>query len=174
MRSKGTGIVNERSRRLRKRLNLLFAITAVLYVLLGVALSIQAFAQQRLNPVFSEVGNPTTRPVPTGSDDASVKAFYHYLDLRHLAVERETYVGDPETAATYYGLIGVAIIIFYYFTFAWYARLKSGDLYPVEVYNGYIPERGGPVDRFNWATYTILVAYMVYYTVVNILFGQMY
>ncbi|HEY3318556.1 MAG TPA: hypothetical protein VGK50_09055 [Coriobacteriia bacterium] len=166
--------MSERSRRLRKRLNAVFGMTAVLYVLLGVALSIQAVAQQRLNPVVSEVGNPTTRAVPSGSDDASVKAFYHYLDLRHFMKEKETYVGDPETAATYYGLVGVAVILFYYFTFAWYARLKSGDLYPVEVYNGYIAERGGPVDPFNWATYAILLAYMVYYTVVNIVYGQMY
>jgi hypothetical protein len=30
------------------------------------------------------------------------------------------------------------------------------------------------VDPFNWAVYTILVTYMIYYTVVNILFGQFY
>jgi hypothetical protein len=103
-----------------------------------------------------------------------VKAYFDYLKLRHWATVKETYVGDPDTVATMYGLIAVALVLFYYLTFAWFARLKTGDLYPVEVYNGRIAERGGPVDPFNWATYTVLVAYMLFYTVVNVLFGQMY
>lgn len=166
--------MNERSRRLRRRLNRIFAVTAVLYVLLGVVLTVNAFAQQRRNPIVPEVGKPTVTAVPTGSDDKSVNDYFRYLALRHIALERETYVGDPATVATYFGLVGVALISFYYFTFAWYARMRTSDLYPVEVYNGYIAERGSPVDPFNWATYTIIVAYMAYYTLMNILYGQFY
>ena len=53
-------------------------------------------------------------------------------------------------------------------------RRHQGDLYPVEVYNAYITERGGPIDSFNWATYAILLTYMAYYTVINLIFGQYY
>jgi hypothetical protein len=158
----------------RRIANRVFAVTAVLYVLLGVLLAVNAWGQQRRNPIWQEAGKPTVAAVPVGSDDASVKAYYDYLHLRHISLERETYLGDPETVATLYGLLAVALICFYYFTFAWYARMKTADLYPVEVYNGYIAERGSPVDPFNWATYTIIVAYMAYYTLMNILYGQFY
>ncbi len=44
----------------------------------------------------------------------------------------------------------------------------------MEVYNGYITERGGPVDSFNWATYAILVGLVIAYVVWNLIYGQMY
>jgi hypothetical protein len=165
--------VNERSRRLRRRIDRIFLITVVLYVLLGVVASVAAVAQQRSNPVFPEVGKPTAT-VPTGSDDKSVQDFYNYNQLRELIKVNETYVFDTETFLTYYGLIAVGLISFYFLTFSWYSRLKTGDLYPAEVYNGYIAERGGPVDAFNWATYAIIVSYMVYYTFVMVTYGQLY
>lgn len=162
-----------RAQRLRRRVDQLFIVTAVLYVLLGVLFTVQAVGQQTLNPVAPDWGKPTLT-VPTGSDDKSVQDFFHYMHLRELATQKETYLGAPAVLLTYYGLVGVGLITFYFLTFAWYARLKTGDLYPVEAYNGYISERGGPVDPFNWAVYAILLAYMLYYTVNQIIFGQLY
>jgi hypothetical protein len=165
--------VSERTRLLRRRIDRIFLLTVVLYVALGLVAAAGAVAQQRSNPVFPEYGKPTAT-VPTGSDDKSVEDFYHYNQLRELIKVNETYVFDTETFLTYYGLIGIGLISFYFLTFSWYARLKTGDLYPTEVYNGYIAERGGPVDPFNWAVYAILLAYMLYYTFVMVTFGQQY
>jgi hypothetical protein len=66
------------------------------------------------------------------------------------------------------------LISLYFFAFAWYARRRSGDLYPVEVFNGIITERNGPVDPFNYAVWAILGIYIVYYTVIQVLYGQLY
>lgn len=166
--------MSENAARLRRRLRLVFGTTATLYVLLGVVMTFSAVAQQRTNPVIPVPNKPAALSVPSGSDDKSVNEYFRYMQLRMLQQEHETFYFDTETFLTYYGLLGVMIIVFYFFTFAWYARRKTGDLYPVEAYNGYIVERNGPVDPFNWAVYAILVSYMIYYSIVQILYGQLY
>ncbi len=159
--------LDNRSRTYR-RIKLFLTITTVAYILLGMAAIWQAYAQESYTAY-----SPVTR-VPAGSDDKSVKAYYDYLAQTDFTGKKETYNINPSAVTWTYGSLGLTIIIFYYFIFAWYARQVSGDLYPVEVYNGYISERGGPVDAFNIAVYVVLGAYMAYYIVITIIFGQIY
>lgn len=151
----------------------LYVLGAVIYVLLGFVLIAGAYARgQEVNPMIPVPSEYTE--VPTGSDDASVKAYYDYLNYRHLDQLGQTHTLDPLVITTIYGILGGILVIFYFFVLAWHARRPKGDLYPVEVFNGYVSERGGPIDSFNWAVYAILIAYMVYYTAVSLIFGQYY
>ncbi len=145
----------------------------VFYLLLGLLLTIPAYATENtLNPIAPVPGS--THNVPTGSDDASVQAYYDYLNLEHSNSLKETYLYNWQNFLITYALIAAALISLYFFSFAWYARRRTGDLYPVEVFNGFITERGGPVDPFNYAVYAILGIYMVYYVVIQLLYGQIY
>ncbi len=162
------------SRRLARRVSALMIISAVIYSLFGGVLIYQAHAQQTLSWVFPTPNKPFLK-VPTGSDDASVKRFYDYNNLRHVATLEETYYVNGYYWGTMYLVIGLILLVSYFLTFAWFARLRSqGDLYPVEVYNGYLTERGGPIDTFNWVVYAVLLSYMAYYTIINIMGGQYY
>jgi hypothetical protein len=145
----------------------------VFYLLLGVLLAVPAYATENtLNPIAPVPGSSLS--VPTGSDDASVLAYYDYLNLEHANSLKETYHYNWQNFLVTYALIAAALISLYFFSFAWYARRRTGDLYPVEVFNGFITERGGPVDPFNWAVWAILGIYMVYYVVIQLLYGQIY
>lgn len=160
--------------KLGRRVRTVMVLSAVLYAILGGVLIYQAWAQQTLSWVYP-TPNPPFMKVPTGSDDAAVKAFFDYNNLRHVATLQETYFVNGYYLGTMYLVIGSLLIVFYFLTFAWFARLRSrADLYPVEVYNAYLTERGGPVDNFNWFVYVVLLSYMVYYTVINLLGGQYY
>lgn len=151
----------------------LYILAAALYVLLGFVLIAHAYARgQEINPMIPVPSQYTD--VPTGSDDAAVQAYYDYLNYRHLENLEQTYTWSPLTLTTAYGILGGILVIFYFLVLAWHARRSRGDLYPVEVFNGYLSERGGPVDAFNWAVYAILLGFMIYYTVVNVIFGQYY
>ncbi|HEY5527821.1 MAG TPA: hypothetical protein VIL51_00015 [Thermoleophilia bacterium] len=151
----------------------IYIIGVVFYLLLGVILAVPAYATENsLNPIAPVPGSSFN--VPTGSDDASVLAYYDYLNLQHSNSLKETYLYDWQDFLVTYALIAAALIALYFFAFAWYARRSSGDLYPVEVFNGFITERGGPVDPFNWAAWSILGIYMVYYTVIQVIYGQLY
>jgi hypothetical protein len=144
----------------------------VAYAILALAFVAVAYGQTRQ----STIPLPTytfLRP-PSGSSDVVVERYFEYLNLQSVGNLTESYFPNWVGLIEAFGYGAVFLIILYFFVYAWFARRRTGDLYPVEVYNGYITERGGPVDPFNWATYTILVSYMVYYSVVNILYGQMY
>jgi hypothetical protein len=165
----------EALQRAGKLIGRVFLITVIMYGLLGMLLVYQAYAQQTLSSVYPVRGKVLPMSVPTGSNDQTVKAYYDYLTLRHVGTLNETYHIDWYYFGTMYLVIGTGLIVFYFLTFAWYARSRrQGDLYPVEVYNAYITERGGPVDSFNWAVYAILLIYMLYYTVINLILGQYY
>ncbi len=146
---------------------------AVIYLFLGALLAVPAYATENtLNPIVP-VPAHTTR-VPTGSDDASVKAYYDYLALEHASSLKETYHFNWQNFIVTYALIAVVLISLYFFAFAWYARRRSGDLYPVEVFNGLLTERAGPVDAFNYAVWSILGIYMIWYIVLQLIYGQIY
>jgi hypothetical protein len=151
--------------------------SAALYAAFGGFLIYRAYAQQTYSWVLPTPNQPQPPQVsvPTGSDDKSVNAFFEYNQLRHLNSLRETYFIDPYYLGTMYLVIGVILLISYVLTFSWFARLRAqGDLYPVEVYNAYLTERGGPVDKLNWVAYAVLLSYMVTYTVINLIGGQYY
>jgi hypothetical protein len=153
---------------------ILMVLTAVMYGVFGAFIIYRTYAQQTYSWVIPTLNKPYLK-VPTGSDDKSVQAFFDYNQLRHLASLQETYFWDPYYLGTMYLVIGVVVLIFYGVAFSWFARLRSqGDLYPVEVYNAYITERGGPVDILNWLAYAVLLCYMITYTVVNLIGGQYY
>jgi hypothetical protein len=148
--------------------------TTAMYAALGGFVIYRAYAQQTYSWVLPTLNKPYL-PVPTGSDDKAVNAFFDYNQLRHLASLQETYFLDPYYLSTMYLVIGVVLIVFYAVSLSWFSRQrKRGDLYPVEVYNGYITERAGPVDALNWVVYAILLCYMVTYTVINLIGGQYY
>ena len=144
-------------------------LTAIIYALLGVAMAWQAHAQTK-----SVIDTGTVHEVPTGSDEKSVQAYYDYLNESQLLSEHETYLIDTPALGWTYGMLGALLIVSYFFIFSWYARQQSHDLYPVESYNGYITERGGPVDPFNYAFYIVLGSFMIYYAYIQILYGQLY
>jgi hypothetical protein len=142
-----------------------------IYILIGfLFIGAQVYAQPFKSA--SETGN--IRRVPTGHDSVTVQKYYDYLNESRLLTLNETYVIDASALSWSYGFLGVILIIFFFFIFAWYARLMKHDLYPVESYNGYITERGGPVDYFNYAFYAIIISFSIYYFVVQMLYGQLY
>jgi hypothetical protein len=152
----------------------LMVATTVMYALLGGFVVYRAYAQQTYSWVVPTLNKPYLK-VPTGADDKSVNAFFDYNQLRHLASLQETYFLDPYYLGTMYLVIGVVLLIFYMVSLSWFSRQRSrGDLYPVEVYNGYLTERGGPVGALNWVMYAVLLSYMIVYTVVNLIGGQYY
>lgn len=150
-----------------------YLVGAVIYLLLGILLAVPAYATENtLNPLVP-VPSHTSR-VPTGSDDASVQAYYDYLNLEHANTLKETYHFNWQNFIVTYAMIAAALISLYFFAFAWYARRRSGDLYPVEVFNGLLTERAGPVDAFNYAVWGILGIYMIWYIVIQLIYGQIY
>jgi hypothetical protein len=156
-----------------RTLRRIYLVSVIFYLLLGIVMTIPAYATENsLNPIAPVPGS--TSIVPTGSDDLSVQAYYDYLNQQHLMSLKEAYIYDWQGFLTTYLLIAVVLIAFYAFVYAWYARRRKADLYPVEVYNGYLTERGGPVDPFNYATWAILGIYMVYYVVIQLIYGQLY
>jgi hypothetical protein len=164
----------DKYRRIGRIVTTFFVVSAVLYAALGGILVYQAYAQQTRSWVIPTPNKPIMK-VPTGADDVSVNAFFAYNNLRHVSSLQETYFIDPYYFGTMYLVIGVVLIVSYFLTYSWYSRLRRhGDLYPVEVYNGYLTERGGPIDTFNWVVWAIVLTYMAYYTVINLMFGQYY
>jgi hypothetical protein len=146
---------------------------AVVYLLLGALLAVPAYATENtLNPIVPVPAH--TSNVPTGSDDASVRAYYDYLNLEHANTLKETYHFSWQNFIITYALIAAVLISMYFFAFAWYSRRRSKDLYPVEVFNGLLTERAGPIDVFNYAVWTILGIYMLWYIVIQLIYGQIY
>jgi hypothetical protein len=156
-----------------RTMRLIYVVTVVTYLLLGPLLAIPAYATENTFNPIAPIPGPST-VVPTGSDDTSVLAYYDYMNLRHLNSIKETYIYDWQAFLVTYAIIAAVMVFFFFFVFAWYARRRSADLYPVEVYNGLLTERGGPVDPFNHAAWAILGIYVAYYTVIQLTYGQLY
>jgi hypothetical protein len=160
--------------RLVKRVRGVYLVTVALYVLLGFVLISAAYAQQASQSELLPVHSNTTMKVPTGSSDRTVQSYFHYLQLQELGGMSERYVINPVGLIEMYGGGGVILVSLYFLMFAWYARLKRDDLYPVEVYNGYITERGGKIDAFNYAVWAVMLAYAVAYISLSLIYGQIY
>jgi len=151
-----------------------FVIAAIGYVCLGVFFVAQTYAlgtYPRIGPQFTTT--PVTK-VPTGDSDATVRAYYNYLQLRHLQQQTETYAVNPVTLVIVYGILGAVLVIFSALAFMWYARDRRVGLYPVEVYNGYLAEGAGGVDLFTWSNYAVMLAFIAFYIWWNLTFGQWY
>lgn len=158
----------------KRYLGLTYTILAVLYFLIGATLILVEWLRPRI-PYFLQWPNANEMTsVPTGSSDAEVQAYYNYLHNWSLMDLGEKYFWSPAMLSWAYLGVGMLIIIFIFLTNAWHARQIKGDLYPVEVYNGYISERGGKVDYFNWAVYAIIGSFMLYYAATNLIYGQIY
>jgi hypothetical protein len=156
------------------RIRKFYALTVIAYLILGIVLVGVAYAQtSSLSSVFPAPGN-SKLSVPRGSTDAEAKAYFDYLQLQAYGGLHETYSINIVTVIEFYGVGGIVLVTTYFFMFAWYARLNRDDLYPVEVYNGYVTERGGPVDPFNWAVWAIMVIYAIAYIAISITYGQLY
>ncbi len=145
--------------------------SAIAYVLLGFAFVGQAYAWERMGAPISTT--PVIK-VPTGNDDRTVEAYYDYLQLRHLQQQTETYSIQATPLLITYGVLGGTLLVLYSMVWMWYSKRRrdSAGLYPVEVYNGYIAERGGPVEPFTYANYTLMVAFSAFYVWWDIVFGQ--
>ena len=110
------------------------------------------------------------KPVPTGSDDARSQGV---LRLQHTA-PRSDAPGDVHHRPYYWGTMYLSSascldrLLLPRLRVVREATHAGRDLYPVEVYNAIITERGGPVDTFNWVLYAVLLSYMAYYTVTNL------
>lgn len=157
-----------------KRIRLVYLVTVALYVLLGFVLISAAYAQQASQSELLPVPSNTTLKVPTGNADVTVQSYFHYLQLQELGGLTERYVISPVGLIEMYGVGGAFLVVLYFLMFAWYARLRRDDLYPVEVYNGYVTERGGKIDAFNFAVWAIMLAYAVAYISLSLIYGQIY
>jgi hypothetical protein len=160
--------------RTMKRIRQFYVLTVVIYLIMGVLLVGVAYAQQASQSWVFPTPGTTQLKVPTGSDDAQAQAYFNYLQLQTYAGIHETYHVNVIALLEVYGVGGLVLGVLYLFMFAWYARLRTDDLYPVEVYNGYVTERGGPIDPFNWAVWTIMIIYAVAYIAVSLTYGQLY
>ncbi|HMK92550.1 MAG TPA: hypothetical protein VK576_06090 [Thermoleophilia bacterium] len=152
----------------------LYIAVVVAYVALGFVFVGVAYGQlERISP------NITTTPVtkvPTGNSDATAMAYYDYLQLRHLQQQTETYGVNGVSLIIIYGILGAVLLFFTMAVWIWHTRQKRrlAGVYPVEVYNGYISERGGPVDYLTWSAYGIMLTFMVFYIWWDMIFGQWY
>ena len=165
--------------RLTRRVKTFYLVATASFLLLTLFVTAQAIAQGETTTTLPALQGAANNPgpfnsVPTGSDDATVRQYYNYLNLRVLNGYHEMYGVSGFFLGWGLGAAAALLIVLYLFVFAWYARQRTQDLYPVEVYNGYITERAGPVDAFNYVLYAILAGLMVAYTVWNIIYGQMY
>lgn len=152
-----------------RKIVLLFVVVFTAYVVTGVGLIWVAYAQENLATTPHNIWS-----VPAGSDDASVKAYYDYLSVVDLSQRHEQFVINGIAITWVYGVAAVALAIFFAMLWSWYAK-RQADLHPVEVYNdGYATERGGDVSLFGWVTFSFVGAYMVYYAVMNLIFGNIY
>lgn len=150
----------------------LYVLSVGIYALLAAIFTGLAYAQPR-STVVPLPSQSFLRP-PSGSSDAVVERYFKYLHLQNLGNIGQTqginWVGILDAFA-----FGAAfLVILYFLVFAWFARRRSGDLYPVEVYNGYITERNGGIDAFNWAAYAVILIYGVFYIAMSLRFGQIY
>ena len=158
----------------KRYLGIAYGVLAALYFLIGVVLIIAERFRTRI-PYFTDWPNANqVMPIPSGSDDQAVRAYYDYLHNWQLMKIQETYFFQPSMVTWIYAGIGMLIIIFLFITYIWHIRHRQGDLYPVEVYNGYISERGGKVDYFNWAVFSIVGSFALYYAATNLIYGQIY
>lgn len=165
--------------RLTRQVKTFYLVATAAFLLLMLFVSAQSVALGETTTTLPALQGAANNPgpynsVPTGSDDATVRQYYHYLNLRVLGGYHEMYGVNPFFLSWGFGAAVAILIVLYFFVFSWYARQRTQDLYPVEVYNGYITERAGPVDAFNYVLYAILAGLMVAYTVWNIIYGQMY
>lgn len=152
----------------------LYVSAVAAYIVLGFLFAGVAYAQlERIGPSFPS--NPVVK-VPSGSDDDTVMAYYDYLQLRHLQQQTNTYGVNPVDLTIVYGILGAVLLLFAALVWMWHTRQGRNDpgLYPVEVYNGYVAERAGPVDLFTWANYAVMLAFMVWYIWWDLVFGQWY
>lgn len=150
----------------------LYVMSVCAYGLLAAVFTAIAYSQPRSTTVPLP-SQSFLRP-PSGSGDAVVQRYFEYLHLQNLGNIGQTFgqnwIGLSDALA-----FGAAFLIaLYFFVFAWFARRRAGDLYPVEVYNGYITERNGGVDPFNWAVYAVIVIYAVFYIAMSLRYGQIY
>jgi hypothetical protein len=152
----------------------LYIVVTLVYLLIGLVVVGPALATQQhtINPVAPIPSYSSN--VPTGNDDATVERYYDYLNLQSFATMREQYLFDWQNFTIVYVEIAAFIVVFYVFVLTWYARRRALDLYPVEVFNGVISERSGPVDPFSWGMFGIAGVYCLYYMVIHLIYGQLY
>lgn len=149
-----------------------YVLTVGVYGLLAMIFVAAAWADPRSSVV--PLPSQTSLQPPAGSQDAIVQRYFEYLHLQSLGSIGQTWLTNWVGLLDAFAFGAVFLIVLYFFVFAWFARRRSGDLYPVEVYNGYITERNGGIDPFNWAVYAVVLILAVFYITVSIRFGQLY
>lgn len=152
------------------------AVLIAVYLLSGVIVVAKAWAdaQSSEEPIFPVPGIVYVKP-PTGASDSVVQQYYDYLQKMTYATLPEQYHLDVNSLLIMYAVLGINIGGIYVFVIGWYySRLRKNDLYPVEVYNGFIAERAGPVDILNYYLWTLMGLYIVVYIVINLIFAQLY
>lgn len=150
----------------------LYVGAVISYVLLAVGVVAVAYAQ----PSESTIPLPShafLKP-PSGSSDVVVERYFDYLHLQSIGNLKQTYGINWGGLLEAFSYGAVFLILLYFFVYSWFARRRAGDLYPVEVYNGYVTERNGGIDPFNWALYAVIAAYAVFYIAMSLRFGQIY
>jgi len=159
-----------------RRAQIIYLCLMLAYAVMGLLIVSIAYAQNNessASPIFPVPAETTVHP-PSGSSDAVVDRYYRYLDIQNYAHLTETYHLDVRGLLEFYGVAAMVIFILYFFVFIWYVRRKVDDLYPAEVYNGYISERGGPIDAFNWWSWAVMTVYAIAYIAVTMVYGQLY
>jgi hypothetical protein len=143
------------------------------YAALAILFTAIAYAQPSRSTAIPVPSQGFLHP-PKGSSDAVVEQYYDYLRLQNYGDLGQTWKWSWTHILDALGFGAAFLVVLYFFIFAWFARRRRGDLYPVEVYNGYITERNGSVDAFNWAVYALIAIYAVTYIAMSLRFGQLY
>jgi hypothetical protein len=150
----------------------LYLLSVLMYALLASVFVAMAWASTQ--SVTVPLPSKLFLAPPAGSSDAAAEQYFDYLHLQNIGNlgqnSGQNWFGLTEAM----GFGAAFLIALYFLVFAWFSRRRSGDLYPVEVYNGYITERNGGVDPFNWAVYAIVLIYAIFYISVSLRFGQIY
>ncbi len=147
-----------------------------MYVLFGTLIIASAWADavSMTNVIFPTPPIAHLRP-PSGANDSVVEQYYDYQQKQAYSNFPEKYHFEINTVLVIYGILAINIAGLYVFVYAWYtARLRKNDLYPIEVYNGYITERGSPFDYFNYYVWTVMGVYCVVYIVLSLVYAQLY
>lgn len=111
--------------------------------------------------------------VPTGDTPEIVQAYYEYL-LAH-------YINPAmQNTGTNWFIVGIVlgwVAIVVGLCFIYFRRSRSEKpsiLYPVETYNGYISESNAGTGIFLYVFFALVVIWLLYITISNLTFGQLY
>ncbi|MGE5224298.1 MAG: hypothetical protein ACM3PY_17820 [Omnitrophica WOR_2 bacterium] len=114
--------------------------------------------------------------VPSGNTTEAAHAFYNYLWGNYLAS-----IPAPRTTILWSGPIYVALFVIvltlFFYLYSRYANRvhrNKGEMYGIMSFAGSILERIGPLSVFEYFIWIVLILWVLYYIVTQIISGYIY